>query len=272
MIASKTRIAPIKTVNIVRLELCGAVLNKRLGVFIESEMSYEFTYTIHIIDSEIVKSMIDKQSHGFKTFAANRIGDIQGSTRPDEWYWMSGGLNIADYSTRGKHPTELNEGSSWQKGPSILQLPMDQWPIKQHSTREDLPERTNLVYTVQDAEGDRLSNRFDLGRFSKLSILSNTTARILKLYRRYKNSDDTSYKDSQIAAEDIRKAERFWMKEAERDLQNPLEKGELVRLTPRYNDGLIVVGGRTKRWTAATWNYEEFVLLPYSHRLSYLIA
>ena len=128
LIGSKTRIAPIKTVSIVRLELCGAVLSKRLRVFIESEMNYKFTHVAHIVDSEIVESMIRKQSHGFNTHAANRIGEIQGSTNPDEWFWLPGELNIADYSTRGMHPNNLDENSLWQRGPKFLELPMEKWP------------------------------------------------------------------------------------------------------------------------------------------------
>ena len=43
-----------------------------------------------MVDSEIVKAMIDKKSYGFRMFVANRIGEIQGSTTPDEWYWIPG--------------------------------------------------------------------------------------------------------------------------------------------------------------------------------------
>ena len=42
LVASKNRIAPIDIVSIVRLELCGAVLNKRLTCFIKKEMQLEF--------------------------------------------------------------------------------------------------------------------------------------------------------------------------------------------------------------------------------------
>lgn len=40
LIASKNRIAPIKTVDIVRLELAGVVLSKRLRTFIQKESRY----------------------------------------------------------------------------------------------------------------------------------------------------------------------------------------------------------------------------------------
>ena len=52
IIASKNRIAPAKTVDIVRLELAGAVIGTRLRVFIEKEMNYIFHTVWHIVDSE----------------------------------------------------------------------------------------------------------------------------------------------------------------------------------------------------------------------------
>ena len=55
ILASKTRVAPLKTVSIVRLELAGAVISKRLWVFLLKELRYKFKSIFHIIDSEIVQ-------------------------------------------------------------------------------------------------------------------------------------------------------------------------------------------------------------------------
>ena len=118
---------------------------------------------------------------------------------------------------------------------------------------------------------DSLANRFDLNRFSKLSILINTTVKIFKLYERYNTSNSVT-NSNEVTAEDIHKVEIFWAKEAQSELKEPMEKGKLARLTPRYRDNLIVVGGRTSRFVTATWNHQEFILLPYSHRFSYLVA
>ena len=96
LIAAKNRIAPIKTVNIVRLELSGAVLGKRLRSFAQEELRYSFEKVYHIVDSEIVKVMISKESYGFNTFAANRIGEIQQKTNPSEWFGIQSFGYIAD--------------------------------------------------------------------------------------------------------------------------------------------------------------------------------
>lgn len=118
LIASKNRIAPIKIVDIVHLELSSAVISKRLKIFIQAR--YTFAAVYHIVDSEIVKAMINKESYGFNTYAVNRIGEIQQKTDPQEWFWIAGDLNIADWITQGKSPKELGPvaGQSFSLSPA----------------------------------------------------------------------------------------------------------------------------------------------------------
>ena len=119
IIASKNRIAPVNSHNIVRLELAGAVLSARLRSFIQSEMRYDFKEVYHIVDSEIVKAMVNKSSYGLNTFAVNRIGEIRETTHPEEWLWTAGVNNIADWITRGKSPKEISMESEWQQGKDV---------------------------------------------------------------------------------------------------------------------------------------------------------
>lgn len=86
IIASKNRIASVKVVNVVRLELSGAVIGKRLRVFTQAGIRYNFTAAYHIEHSKIVKAMISKESYGFNTYAAKQIREIQEKTSPQEWF------------------------------------------------------------------------------------------------------------------------------------------------------------------------------------------
>ena len=129
IVMAKTRIAPLKIVDIVRLELSGAVLSKRVRTYIQKHLDFNFQRIYHIVDSEIVKAMISKDSYGFNTFAANRVGEIQQSTRSGDWYWISGKDNVADCLTRGLSPKDLDIDSVWQSGPAFLKLLEDEWPL-----------------------------------------------------------------------------------------------------------------------------------------------
>ena len=219
--------------------------------------------------------MISKSSYGFNTFAANRIGEIQQDIDPSEWFWTAGRLNIADWLTRGKSPGELGQSTTWQTGPAFLQLPVDDWPISCETNIENLPERySKVALAAESKEVGTLANRIDISRFSKIRMLINTTARILNLYKRYKNQNDAmrKRKTGELTVSDLENAEKFWILEAQSVIRSAVKEGKLLRLCLRYRNGIIVVGGRAERWMQATWNKQEFILLPHNHRLSHWIA
>ena len=100
LLLSKNRLAPIEKMSIDRIELCGALLNSRVKTFLLKQCRYKFIKCYHILDSQIVYSMIQKESYGFNTFAATRVREIQQNTNPKEWFWMESKYNIADWITR----------------------------------------------------------------------------------------------------------------------------------------------------------------------------
>ena len=273
LVMAKNRMAPLKTIDIVRLELCGAVISVRIRRIITREMNLEFSRVIHLTDSEIVHAMLHRQSYGFNTFGANRIGEIQQSSSPADWGWISGDPreNISDIVTRGCSPLQLKSESDWQNGPSFLSLPEAEWPVRFEVNREvNVPvelkkSSQNLVATVVNNE-ESLANRIDCSRFSKWEMLVGVTARIMRMYRRYRKGGGVTNLEPTV--EDRQKAELFWIKEAQTDLDLDSSK----QLRPVYDEGLYTVGGRTERWMGCTWNQQKFILLPKTHHVSRLIA
>ena len=273
LVAAKSRIAPLKIIDVVRLELCGAVLNSRLYKFILNEMpDLDFKQVYHIVDSEIVKAMINKESYGFNTFAANRIGEIHRNTQTSNWYWIEGKLNVADITTRGCNASELNSGSIWQNGPEFLKLPESEWPLLSETNITDLPEqRKAFVGAVSKATQDHsVTTIIEIQRFSKLKMLLNVTALILKLYSRFRKGGDQQ--DTRITVKDTEMAEQLWIKDAQKEMLSELDHIKYKKLRPKLQDGVVVVSGRTERWMESSWNKNSFILLPKEHRLSYLIA
>ena len=55
-------------------------------------------------------------------------------------------------------------------------------------------------------------------------------------------------------------------------MKDEIENGRCAKLCPKLKDDIIVVGEQTERWMAATWNQQAFILLPYKHHFSFLIA
>ena len=118
------RISPTRMLSTPRLELCGAVIAGRLRNKIESEMEFSFVKVIHILDSSVVYHQIQKESYGFSTFVAVRIGEVQSNTDPTEWWWTPSGENPADMLTRITPIEDMGITSVWQNGPDYMKLPL----------------------------------------------------------------------------------------------------------------------------------------------------
>lgn len=272
LVVSKNRLAPIKIMSIDRIELCGAVLNKRLKQLVEKETRYQFVKCFHIVDSQIVHAMVQKESYGFNTFAATRIGEIQDGTSIEDWYWVTSGKNIADWLTRGKAPNEIDLNSAWQKGPDFLKLPESEWPASKKCYVQELPQRVKVVMVADTKPEDSLAARINLSKYSNYTKLIRVTARVLAVFQ---NDPKLSLRNAAkvLTPADIAKSERFWILEAQTFVEKDMERGKFKRLCPKTrNDGVIVVGGRTERWVEMSYNKGEVPLLPYKHELSRLYA
>ena len=128
--------------------------------------------------------MIQKNSYGFNTFAATRIGEIQEGTNPTDWYWVESEHNIADCLTRGKKPSDIGLESIWQKGPEFLKQPENEWPITRNYLEPQLPERvkTAMATNIERFE-DTLAGRIDITKYSDYNKLLRVTARVIKILR-----------------------------------------------------------------------------------------
>lgn len=273
LIAAKSRVTPIRKITIVRIELNGALLSKRLSAFIKKESRFVFSKEFFIVDSEIVRAMVQKESYGFNTYAAVRVGEIQEGTSPSDWYWVEGKLNIADWTTRGKSPQDLHEESVWQKGPEFLQLPESEWPIKIESSIDQLPEETKSALVIEVANERSLSNVIDITRFSCYHRLLRVTARIVAAVLTREPKPSMRNLANPVEAPALKNAEYLWIKEAQKSIQQPFEHGKFRRLCARKrDDGIIVVGGRILKSAESSYDEQELILMPYSHRMSRLYA
>ena len=134
LVESKAKLTPLdQKGDVIKAELCGAVFATRLKKYFEKHCHIKVKQWIHFVDSQTILAAIQKDSYGYQTFFANRIGEIQKAGQMEDWRWIEGKLNIADILTRGASPEELNEESEWQQGPEFLKLPETDWPMKMAS-------------------------------------------------------------------------------------------------------------------------------------------
>ena len=76
-VAAKSRVAPLKELTVLRLELQAAVLASRLQVTIKEECRFQFEGTSLLMDSAIVLAWIRNAARRYKPFVSNIVGEIQ---------------------------------------------------------------------------------------------------------------------------------------------------------------------------------------------------
>ena len=130
IVAAKTRVAPTIATSIPRLELMGAVIGVRLSKRIARVLELQMSKAVFWSDSQNVLWWIHGHSRDFKPFVANRVGEIQTSTDPEQWRYIPTSLNPADILSRGMTAADLAKCDRWWKGPEFLRKPKEAWPTK----------------------------------------------------------------------------------------------------------------------------------------------
>ena len=68
-------------------------------------------------------------------------------------------------------------------------------------------------------------------------------------------------------------AELLWIYKAQHSIRLQVGQGQFKRLCPKIReDGVVVISGRVEQWMEISYDNQDLILLPYSHRLSKLYA
>ena len=140
LVVTKTRVAPLATTSIPRLELMAAVLDLRLTESVSRVLNSSLSEAVFWSDSMNVLWWIRGRSRKFKPFVANRIREIQSFTNPKQWRYVPTNENPADFLTRGMTVSGMAEKVTWWNGPDFLEKEESDWLVNHVDTDVVLEE------------------------------------------------------------------------------------------------------------------------------------
>ena len=243
-VMSRSRVAPLKQLSIVRLELQGAVLATRLAKTIQKELTFKFEDVVFWLDSQVVLQFVANESRMFQTFVANRVSEIRDSTDPSQWRHVPGTQNPADIGSRGLPASKLKDCVLWWNGPEFLMRDRGEWPHPMTSSLPaDQPElkrksaRPAVSFVGKAATSQPL---VDPARFSSWSKYRRIVA---WMHRFIWNVRTKEKRHGPLMVEELLQAEQFIIQEdQEREKLAPQPGLSLFK----DDEGIIRVEGRLK--------------------------
>ena len=221
LVASKTRVSPVKKQSIPRLELLGALILARLANTILKSCSRKLE-VVYWVDSMSVLFWI-KNEKPWRQYVASRVSEIRQLTCKEQWRHCPGVLNPADLPSRGLTGDKLLKSVLWWEGPTFLQSSESEWPCEMVSTMDDViskeimknPPSTTHVLTVHGNCNIQFDVVFNVARFSNLNFLLRVTARVFRFIKnlscRSTNQEQLNT-SSELGPEDLDKAEYHWIR------------------------------------------------------------
>ncbi|XP_050548131.1 uncharacterized protein LOC126909744, partial [Daktulosphaira vitifoliae] len=249
-LGGKTKLAPIKSMSVPRLELCAAALLARWLARWKTILSDRFVIKeiFAWTDSTIVLSWLTTPQVKFKIFVTNRIGQVRSLVPECIWLYVPTQMNPADCASRGMLPSELVFCSLYWQGPEFLRCPSAQWectfPCINVAELPEVVQSTTVVLVAQSEEEW-------LVQWSSYTQSIRRMAWILRFYKRFNGHHYSSAILSQKELEEalmalVKVSQRYYFAQLIQELHNQLSiiNRYLSKLAPFLDEsGVIRVGG-----------------------------
>ena len=226
LVASKTRVAPLKKLSINRLELLSAKILVTLMASVKKTLANQISIkeTRYWLDSQTALYWVNNNGE-WKQFVKNRVNEILSMSSKTKWGHVSGTENPADIGSRGVNASQLKSSKLWWEGPSWLKGCKQDWPRFNETDRServsvDVERKKETVLSIQTKIQTGISNVIDIGRFNSLNRLLRVTALVVRFVRNIRAKRVARYLDEEpLSAEEIDAAEKLWILDVQDSLR-----------------------------------------------------
>ena len=270
LICAKSRIAPIKSQSIPRLELCGAQLLAQLIKKVLSSIAVPTDSIFCWSDSTIVLTWIQSDSARLTSFVQNRVTQIQENSVSQKWNFVNGTQNPADILSRGSKPNELIESKLWWNGPDWL-CNFD--PSKQRESPKDNSPDCLIEFKSSSIAATATIEPFSLlDRYESINKTIRTMAYCLRFAHNCRNNvrktgelTPIEFDSALLTCVKIAQAESFPQELEDLTKSRQVEKSSrLLKFNPFLNEGIIRVGGRLAN-SLLPFDQQKPMVLPSEH-------